>query len=80
MAKLFGIDNGIICQQVNCCGVMGAGLAKAIMDKFPIVKQKFDEQYILSTTDKNKDYNCHYNQLGTYNLICLDNSSLYISW
>ena len=29
-----------ICQQVNCRGVMGAGLAKQIRDKWPVV---FDE-------------------------------------
>ena len=30
---MFGVCKGIICQQVNCQAVMGAGLAKAIMDK-----------------------------------------------
>ena len=31
---------GIICHQVNCMGVMGSGLAKAIKDKYnPLIKQ-----------------------------------------
>ena len=40
---LFGVSKGIICQQVNCKGVMGAGLAKAIADKFPIVYEKYKQ-------------------------------------
>ena len=31
----------IICHQVNCRGVMGAGVAKAISDKWPKVKQEY---------------------------------------
>jgi hypothetical protein len=34
------VERGIICQQVNCMGVMGSGVAKSIRDKWPIV---FDE-------------------------------------
>ena len=33
-------EDTVICHQVNCCGVMGAGLAKQIRDKWPVV---FDE-------------------------------------
>ena len=44
--SLFGIDDGIICQQVNCQKVMGAGLAKAIMDKFPVVYEKYTGSFI----------------------------------
>lgn len=39
----------IICQQVNCRGVMGAGLAKQIRDKWPIV---FNEYKKICGTDK----------------------------
>ena len=56
---LFGINEGILCQQVNCKGVMGAGLAKAIYEQFPIVK----EEYI-----KNSKINKG-SLLGTYQLI-----------
>lgn len=56
---LFGINKGILCQQVNCKGVMGAGLAKAIYEQFPIVK----EEYI-----KNSKINKG-SLLGTYQLI-----------
>lgn len=31
----------IICQQVNCKGKMGAGLAKQIREKYPIVHQRY---------------------------------------
>lgn len=66
--SLFGITEGIICQQVNCCGVMGAGLAKVIMDKFPLVKESYDEFY----RDTDKGYKCHFNQLGTVDVIPVD--------
>lgn len=36
--SILDISKGIICQQTNCKGVMGAGFAKAIADKWPIVK------------------------------------------
>lgn len=32
-----------ICQQVNCMGVMGAGLAKQIALRWPIVKERYRE-------------------------------------
>lgn len=43
--SMFGVCKGIICQQVNCQDVMGAGLAKAIMDKYPIVSNKYHESF-----------------------------------
>lgn len=33
----------IIVQQVNCKGKMGKGLAKAIADKWPVVKKEYEE-------------------------------------
>ncbi|KKM65512.1 hypothetical protein LCGC14_1490620 [marine sediment metagenome] len=33
--NILDIDNGIICHQVNCKGVMGAGLALQIKNKWP---------------------------------------------
>ena len=35
------VEHGIICHQVNCQGVMGAGLAKVISDKWPAVKEDY---------------------------------------
>ena len=43
--SLFGITRGVICQQVNCQAVMGAGLAKAIMDKYPIVYENYKDSF-----------------------------------
>lgn len=37
------VDRGIICQQVNCQGVMGSGLAKSIRDKWPIVYEAYSD-------------------------------------
>ena len=35
------VTHGVIIQQVNCQGVMGAGLAKKIADKWPVVKKQY---------------------------------------
>lgn len=35
------VDKGIIGHQVNCIGLMGAGLAKQIRDKYPIVYDNY---------------------------------------
>ena len=35
--NILDVSEGIICQQVNCQGVMGSGLAKQIRDRWPIV-------------------------------------------
>lgn len=43
--SMFGVCKGIICQQVNCQDAMGAGLAKEIMDKYPIVSNKYHESF-----------------------------------
>ena len=34
-------EDTIICHQVNCKGVMGAGLAKQIRDKWPDVYDRY---------------------------------------
>lgn len=68
--KLFEIEKGIICQQVNCQGKIGAGLAGAIIKEFPIVKEKFIENY-----EKNKN-----SQFGSIDLIPLvDDKSLCVA-
>ena len=38
---LLEADADIICHQVNCQGVMGAGVAKQIADKWPNVKKEY---------------------------------------
>lgn len=35
--NILSIKRGIICHQVNCQGVMGSGLARAIRHKYPLV-------------------------------------------
>ena len=39
--NILNVTEGIIVQQVNCMGVMGAGLAKQIRDKWPIIYDSF---------------------------------------
>lgn len=45
------IEEGIICHQVNCMGVMGGGLALAIRNKFPKVYESY--KLLCDTTYKN---------------------------
>lgn len=40
-SNILDVKSGIICHQVNCKGVMGAGLAKQIKDKYPIVYREY---------------------------------------
>lgn len=42
----------IICQQVNCAGVMGAGLAKQIRAKYPVVYSEYQKYLHELTTQK----------------------------
>ena len=58
---LFGVENGIICQQVNCQNMMAAGLAKAIAEEFPEVKEYYHENAKTHIG----------NQFGTYEIIPL---------
>ena len=51
---LLNITNGIICHQVNCKGVMGAGLALSIKTKYPIVYEKYK-----AIANKEMIGNCH---------------------
>ena len=41
--NILEIDHGIICHQVNCQGVMGAGLAESIAKKWPRTKRDYVE-------------------------------------
>ena len=41
--NLLEIEEGIICHQVNCQGVMGAGVAKTIASRYPQVLSAYRE-------------------------------------
>lgn len=43
--NILNATEDIICQQVNCKGVMGAGLAKQIKEKYPEVFEAYTEMY-----------------------------------
>ena len=42
---ILNVQQGVICQQVNCRGVMGAGLAKQIRDKWPYVYKVYRKAF-----------------------------------
>ena len=51
--NILNVTEGIIVQQVNCKGVMGAGLAKQIRDKWPSVYDRYQDRVYYSP--KNED-------------------------
>lgn len=40
------VEEGVICHQVNCLGVMGAGLAKEVRKKWPKVFQEYRRTFL----------------------------------
>lgn len=50
--NILNAQEDIICHQVNCQGVMGAGVAKEISTKWPIVKEEYQD---LCRQKKHKD-------------------------
>ena len=49
---ILNVTEGIIVQQVNCKGVMGAGLAKQIRDKWPSVYDRYQERVYYSQNNE----------------------------
>jgi O-acetyl-ADP-ribose deacetylase (regulator of RNase III) len=43
--NILDVTHGVICHQVNCMGVMGAGLAKQIKEKYPQVYKRYRQAY-----------------------------------
>lgn len=41
--SLLGATENILCHQVNCQGIMGAGAAKVLIDKYPKLKPLYQE-------------------------------------
>lgn len=48
--SLFGIEEGIICHQVNCRNVIGGGLSGAIIKAFPKVEQNYHKLFEMGYT------------------------------
>ena len=49
---ILDVTEGVIIQQVNCFGVMGAGLAKQIRDKWPSVYDSYQERVYYSPNNE----------------------------
>ena len=43
VGNLLDVTEGLILQQVNCQGQMGSGVARAIYERYPIVKERYCE-------------------------------------
>jgi len=65
IGNILNVTSGIICHQVNCRGVMNAGIAKAIRNQWPVVANDYFAKYnsagielgdvILSHVDKERN-------------------------
>jgi hypothetical protein len=53
-SNILEVKSGIICNQVNCMGAMGAGLALQIKNKWPIVFKQYKEECNLFHEDPTK--------------------------
>lgn len=51
---ILSIEEGIICHQVNCMGVMGAGLAKKMRVQFPGLFEHYKEECYKYKNNPNK--------------------------
>lgn len=62
MNSILNITDGIICHQVNCQNVMGAGIAKAIYEKYPKVKELYHKRCNMykNQTERSKALYGHY--------------------
>lgn len=69
------VQNGLICQQVNCQGVMGAGLAKQLRDKYPQVYEEYKE-YIFA---RKVHYLAGSKMLGLVNPVFIDKDLLILN-
>ena len=43
--SILNVSLGVIAHQVNCRNVMGAGVAKAISERYPLVKKRYHEAF-----------------------------------
>lgn len=71
---LFGIEKGIVCHQVNCQNVMGAGIAKAIADAYPIVKTEYHRRCAMYESQAKRTEALY----GHYQLVKVDDG-LYVA-
>ena len=67
--NILNVEQGIICQQVNCKLVMGAGLAKQIRDKWPRV---YTEYRLMMSTNP-------YQRLGKCQIVEVVTRKLYVA-
>lgn len=70
MNSILDVTEGIICHQVNCQNVMGAGIAKAIYEKYPKVKELYHKECekFMAQTERSKAL------FGKYQLIEVTNT------
>ena len=54
MDSILEVTDGIVCHQVNCQNVMGAGIAKALYEKYPKVKELYHKRCGMYTNQKER--------------------------
>lgn len=73
--SILDIQEGIICHQVNCQNVMGAGIAKAIYEKYPSVKELYHKRCEMypNQTERSKALYGHYQLIKVSNTLMVAN-------
>jgi O-acetyl-ADP-ribose deacetylase (regulator of RNase III) len=69
-SNILEAKESIICQQVNCQGVMGSGLAKSIYTKWPNVKEEYHKYCDTFQQDQ---------LLGMVNIVGVSNSKIIVN-
>lgn len=50
------VNEGLILQQVNAQGVMGSGFARAIFERWPDVKERYQDVFLMNQFHRGSDY------------------------
>lgn len=69
-SDLLNVEDGIICHQVNCADVMGSGVAKQIIQKWPHVKEDYHDYINTFMGKEDLLGRVHYSLVDTNLMVC----------
>ena len=69
-SDLLNVKDGIICHQVNCADVMGSGVAKQIIQKWPRVKDDYHDYIDMFMGKEDLLCKVHYSLVDTNLMVC----------
>ena len=69
-SNLLDVKDGIICHQVNCANVIGSGVAKQIIQKWPRVKDDYHDYINMFMGKEDLLGRVHYSLVDTNLMVC----------